>query len=273
MTSQAIPDARTEICFLGTGTVTPQAGRDTACVLLNGTVLVDTGWNAAINMLQYGYEPLAVNTVFITHCHHDHYIGLPQLLFYHAMRGKRDTADRPFTVVGPRPDVRMIVERALAFLRHDQYGKTIRPPEIIPLQAGDPIETERFAVTTAPTVHPVVGLCYRFHDKASGATVVITGDTAYHPPLADHADGADLLIHEASRGPTASHPNDCGGHSGAVDAANIARAAGVGQLALIHYPPARRKEILTAAQAVFPDTTAPVEGDRIALPATADGKE
>lgn len=266
MSPKPVDPQATEVRFLGTATVTPGAGADTACVLLDDAVLVDTGWNAAINMLQYDRDPLAVRTLFITHCHHDHYIGLPQLLFYHAMRGRKNTGEPPFTVVGPRPDISTIVERALAFLRYDQYAETIRPPKIVALQAGDAFETEEFAVTTAPTVHPVTGLCYRFRSKRNGAAIVVTGDTAYHPPLAEHADGADLLIHEASRGPTTSHPNDRGGHSGAVDAANIARAAGVKQLALIHYQRQRRDEILAAARAVFAETIAPIEGDRLSLP-------
>jgi ribonuclease Z len=255
----------TEVLFLGTATVTPTAGADTACVMLNGNTLVDTGWNPPVNMMSYGTDPLDVDYLFITHCHHDHYIGLPQLLFFHAMRQRAAVRDTPLTIVGPRPDIGSVVERALAFLRHEQFPTVAAVPRIVPLQAGDTFETDRLTVSTSPTVHPVVGLCYRFHDRETGADVVVTGDTAYHTPIARHAAGAELLIHEASRGPVASDPNDRGGHSGAVDAANIARQADVKTLALTHYQPARRDENLAAAQAVFSNTVAPVEGDRLRL--------
>jgi ribonuclease Z len=255
----------TEVTVLGSATVVPEANQDTACLLLNHDHLIDTGWNAAINMGRYGGDPMMVDYLFITHCHHDHYIGLPQLLFVHAMWARRRPHRRPLTVIGPKPDVAMVVERALSFLRTDQFPSVDTKPEVVALQAGDSYTTPRFEVTTAPTVHPVVGLCYRFRDLATGATLGVTGDTAYRPALADHVRGVDLLVHEASRGPCESHPNDRGGHSGSIDAARIARAGEVGKLGLIHYPSGMRDEVLAAARAVFPETVALQEGDRLVL--------
>jgi len=256
----------TTLRCIGTDTVVPNAGNDTACVLLNSDCLVDAGWNAAIAMRAYGCDPMAVDTLFITHCHHDHYLGLPHLLFYHAMR-RGERPDRPpLTVVGPKPDIAMVVERSLAFLRHDQFPEVAALPRVVALQAGDVFDTPRLKVTTAPTVHPVVGLCYRFEDKSTGATVVVTGDTAFHLPLAAHAQGADLLIHEASRGPGESLPNARGGHSGAVDAARIAREAGAKCLWLVHYPVNQRTTVEAAAQALFPNTHAALPGEAVELP-------
>ncbi len=260
------PTPATEVRVLGAATVIPGANQDTASLLLNRNTLVDTGWNSAIHMLRFGENPLAVQWLFLTHCHHDHYLGLPQLLFYQAMRGARTPGRPPLVIVGPKPDVALTVERALNFLQHDRFPDVPAVlPEVRPLQAGDTLETPRFRVRTAPCVHPVIGLCYRFEDKQTGTTVVVTGDTAYHPPLAEHARGADLLVHEASRGPEALSPLARGGHSGAPDAARIAAAAGVRQLLLIHYPKNRAEETLAAARAIFPETRLAEEGDRIVL--------
>ncbi|MCK5803739.1 MAG: MBL fold metallo-hydrolase [Lentisphaeria bacterium] len=250
----------TKVLFTGTATVVPGAGQDTACLLVNQDCLFDTGWNAAVNMQQYDCNPLDVRLLFITHCHHDHYIGLPQLLFLHAMKGKPR-----LTIVGPKPDIHMIVERACRFLRDDQFRDIINPPEIHALQAGQTYEDDVYEVTTAPTVHPVVGLCYRLRDKRTGSTMAVTGDTAYHEPLARHVAGVDLLVHEASRGAVESDPLAVGGHSGSIDAARIAAAAKVEKLALTHYPRVKRAEILAAAEAVFPNTMAAVEGDLLEL--------
>ena len=256
----------TTLRLIGTDTVVPHAGNDTACLLLNLDCLVDAGWNAAIAMRAFGCDPLAVDTLFITHCHHDHYLGLPHLLFYHAMRRSERPDRPPLTIVGPKPDISLVVERALAFLRHDQFPEVAALPQVVALQAGDTFATARLTVTTAPTVHPVVGLCYRFEDKETKASLVVTGDTAFHLPLAAHARGADVLVHEASRGPGESDANARGGHSGALDAARIARAAGVQRLVLVHYPAALRAEVLKAAQTVFPNTTAALPGDLFELP-------
>ena len=251
--------------FLGTATVTPSAGQDTACLLINGTCLVDTGWNATINMLQYGCDPLDIDTLLITHCHHDHYIGLPHLLFYHAMRRAACPDKGPLTIIGPSPDIGMIVERTLHFLRHEQFPVVATPPIVIPLQAGQTHDAGRLSIRTAPSVHPVVGLCYRLEDRDSGVVVTITGDTAFHEPIAAHAAGSDLLVHEASRGPVASDPNAMGGHSGSLDAAHIAAKADVRRLALIHYPIHQRRAAVEAARAIFPATCAPAEGECLEL--------
>lgn len=257
---------KTTVCILGTDTVVPQPGNDTACVLINGDCLVDTGWNAAVGMVAFGADPMDVEYVFLTHCHHDHYLGLPHLLFYHAMRRSLRPGKAPVTVVGPKPDVSLVVDRSLAFLRHDQFPEAAAAPRVVALQAGDTFETPRLTVTTAPTVHPVVGLCYCFRDKLSGAAVAVTGDTACHPPLADHVRGVDLLIHEASRGAVESHPNARGGHAGALDAARIAREGAVRRLVMVHYPWAQREAVEAAARAVFPATEAARPGDRLELP-------
>lgn len=256
----------TALRAIGTDTVVPHAGNDTACVLLNADCLIDAGWNAAIAMRAYQCDPMAVDYLFITHCHHDHYLGLPHLLFYHAMRRGDRPGRPPLTIVGPKPDIGLVVDRALAFLRHDQFPEVAALPRVVALQAGDTFEAPRYRVTTAPTVHPVVGLCYRFEDNATGTAIVMTGDTAFHPPLATHAQGADVLIHEASRGPGESQPNARGGHSGAVDAARIAREAAVKCLWLVHYPVTQRAAVETAAQAVFPNTRAAFPGETIELP-------
>lgn len=256
----------TVLRIIGSDIVVPQAGNDTACLLLNADCLVDAGWNAAIAMRAFGCDPMAVDTLFITHCHHDHYLGLPHLLFYHAMRHSERPDRPPLTIVGPKPDISLVVERALSFLRHDQFPEVAALPRVVALQAGDTFATARLNVTTAPTVHPVVGLCYRFEDRQTGAVVVVTGDTAFHRPLATHARGADLLVHEASRGPGESLPNARGGHSGALDAARIAQEAGAKRLVLTHYPQAARAAVTTAAQALFPASHAAVPGEEFVLP-------
>ncbi len=46
--------ARTTITLLDTAAVLPGAGGGSACFLVNGPVLFDTGWSAPLRMLQFG---------------------------------------------------------------------------------------------------------------------------------------------------------------------------------------------------------------------------
>src|SRR5919107_164396 len=100
---------QTQLTFLGAAAVLPAPGEDTASFLINGTLLVDCGWHAALKMQTYGYDPTRVETLFFTHCHHDHYMGLPGLLFFRGMRqSNAGKVLSPLTIVGPPDDLPIV---------------------------------------------------------------------------------------------------------------------------------------------------------------------
>jgi ribonuclease Z len=74
----------------------------------------------------------------------------------------------------------------------------------------------------------VAVLALRFDNAATGRSIAYSSDTEPCEAVIRLAQGADLLIHEAT-GPYK-------GHSSPADAAEVAREAGVEQLVLIHYP-------------------------------------
>jgi ribonuclease BN (tRNA processing enzyme) len=265
MAPKAPAGGRTTVRFIGVTSCLPEPGGETACVLLNDDVLVDAGWCAALHMRQFGCDPHALRYVFITHCHHDHYMGLVPLLFLRAMRGAEGAA-RPLTIVGPRTEIRRVMDDAGRYLQVDRYEDVSPPVEVVGLRPAQDYESGDFRVRTMQVVHPTPALCYRFESKSSGASIVITGDTAPYAPLSRFAAGADVLIHEASLGPRQGDPLQQWGHSGAPDAARIAREAGVGRLYLVHCSAEARPAALDAARAVFPESYAPAEGDLVTLP-------
>ncbi|KPK61851.1 MAG: hypothetical protein AMK73_07530 [Planctomycetes bacterium SM23_32] len=259
-------DAKTTLRFIGVHSCVPAPGGETACLLLNETVLVDAGWNAALHMRRFGCDPMALTHVFVTHCHHDHYLGIGPLVYYRAMTGRGGLAPDPLVVAGPHIDIQTVVDRALAYLQTDRWPEVACPLEVVRLRPGEDFATDRLRVKTAQVVHPVLAMAYRFEDKQTGATVVVSGDTAFYEPLARFAEGADVLVHEASMGARSVDPLAPWGHAGAQDAARIAEAAGVKRLYLIHCDEGRREEALASARAVFPQTHAAEEGQTVELP-------
>ena len=260
---------QTTITFLGTASAVPGARHDTASFIINGKYLVDTGWYAAIRMLEYSFNPMDLEYLFFTHCHHDHYIGLPHLLFYLRMRRREFPDHPPLKIVGPAEDVEKVITLAHRFLQTDRFPELEQIPEIIPLNPGESYQTEAFRIDTCATIHPVQGLCYKFTDKASGAVLGFTGDSAYYPPIAEHLKGVTFLIHEASHGAENPEPGSSSGHSGALQAAAIAQTAEVHLLALIHCPEKHAQAALTAAQRIFSNTIFPADGQTVRL--TANG--
>src|SRR5262249_61397440 len=81
-----------------------------------------------------------------------------------------------------RPDLRKLVH-----VHEYAEGLVMRTPDVTvtALRNAHPPITESFA------------LKFAFPDK----TVVFSGDTAYHPPLAEFARGADILVHEVMYAP------------------------------------------------------------------------
>jgi len=99
----------------------------------------------------------------------------------------------------------------------------------LPAQELNPVlECEEFRILSTPVKHliPTIGLRMEFPQL--GKVLAYSGDTEPCPQVIRLAEGADILIHEAS-GPTP-------GHSSAEQAGRAAAQAGVTGLYLIHYP-------------------------------------
>lgn len=257
---------RTTVTFLGTAAVVPGAGHDTASFLINDRYLVDTGWYAAIKMQSYGVSPLDLDSVILTHCHHDHYLGLPQLLFYRSMRRRERPELSPLKVIGPADDLERVIGLSRQFLQEERFPDVAAAVELIPLRPGDTHEEAGFHLATVASLHPVPGLCYRFTDRRTGAVVVFTGDTAPDPPGLDTlARNAGLLIHEASFGPGPAPVANTSLHAGAPDAARLAARVGVERLALVHCPEEKQASALAAAQAIFPAAFWPDDGEVVSV--------
>jgi len=256
--------SKTTVTFLGTTALIPGAGHDSASFVINGKYLVDTGWYGALKMLNYGLSPLDIEYLFMTHWHRDHSVGLPQLIFYRrAAAGAGMWKLKPLPVVGPPARMDEIIDGMLAFLQYSDDEEQLLTR--VRLEPGDGLGTDEFEITTCASRHTLEGLVYRFTDKATGASIVFTGDTAWQPPIAELARGADLLIHDCTYGPEPEGDRPIVQHSGAPEAAEIARTAGVERLALVHSSPARQEAAVATAKGTFPNTFWPGDGEVVVV--------
>ncbi len=105
--------------------------------------------------------------------------------------------------------------------------------------------------------------------KRAGRLVVFTGDTRPSASVVDAAQGADLLIHEATFGEEERERAKETGHSTAKEAAQVALAAKAKQLVLCHVS-ARYSmsadELVKEAKQVFPAVTVARDGQEVDVP-------
>jgi len=246
-----------KVTILGNAGAIPEVGHEAACFLINGKHLVDAGYCGVLRMRQYGFDPLALESITFTHFHMDHYLGLPQLLFYLGLRGRKGP---PFQISGPREHLESIVNTAVEFLRIDEFPELKVDYRLLPLSPGDTFEISGLHMETFAARHvsgkdrPEPALVYKATDTAGGAVLAFTGDTHFHPPTADFFKGAHLLIHDAA-------------HTPIKDVVGIAQKAEVGKLLLIHHPPSKSKGLLETARSVFPNTEIAEEGKTFEIPA------
>jgi ribonuclease Z len=122
-----------------------------------------------------------------------------------------------------------------ALVEHERKGRFDREraeelgvpvgPKFSQLHDGQPVELEDGTVVRP---EQVVG------DPRPGRKFVYTGDTRPHDAVVSAAEGADLLVHDATFANDASDRAAETGHSTAGEAAEIASRAGARALALTH---------------------------------------
>ncbi|MDD5482884.1 MAG: MBL fold metallo-hydrolase [Kiritimatiellae bacterium] len=240
-----------KVIFVGTAPCTPDIGKEAASFMINKNILVDTGWCNVLKMREYGLDAADIKYLVLTHLHQDHYLGLPHLLFYLWSRRSAGKAVCPLTIVGPSRNVCEIVETSKKFLQWERFPELVIDIDVVPIVPGETYTGDDFILETIAAKHVSGGkvaaeaLAGKITYPAAGNTMVFSGDTSFHPPLAEFARKTPLLIHDAA-------------HSAPEEAAQIAKMAGAERLYLIHGQ--QKEEMLDDVRRIFPKTFIAREG-------------
>lgn len=218
-------------------------GGDTACLEIRsksgGVLILDAGTGirplgAALAREGSG-APL---TLLLTHLHWDHIQGLP---FFKPLY---DPATR--LAIGGRRGFR----RDLYHVLGQVFGAPLfpvpfsrLPAQVLPVGfPDDELHVDGMVIRRIPLSHPNQGTGFRIEED--GASIVYLTDNELSlrhkgglgfDDYAAFAKGADLLIHDAEYTPEEYLHRRGWGHSHYADAARLAKAAGVGRLALFHH--------------------------------------
>ncbi len=204
--------AETSVVMLGTGTPIPTPGRSgpaTAIIVDDRPYIVDFGpgvvRRAAAASTEYGGQFDALNVdrldiAFLTHLHHDHSAGLPDLVYTTWTHGR----EVPFQLFGPTGVKSMAEHVSRAWQEDNRYrlyglepatpaGWKIQAKEI---DAGVVFKDNRVTVEAFQVKHGTWPNAYGYRFTTPDKVIVISGDAAYDPVIEKMATGADILIHE-----------------------------------------------------------------------------
>jgi ribonuclease Z len=217
-----------KLFFLGTSNAIPDEHHENTHMLVVGEqriVLIDCVDSPIIRFKKIGVDFNRLSDLILTHFHPDHVSGVPQLLMNMWLMGR----SLPLNLYGLQHTLDRIED--LMGLYNWSAWPDFFPVVFHRLPAQDMIsvlECEEFHILAAPVQHfiPTIGLRIKF--LKSNKVLAYSCDTEPCPQVLRLADGADVLIHEAS-GPLS-------GHSSAAQAGKAAAQAKVGALYLIHYP-------------------------------------
>jgi ribonuclease Z len=289
--------------FAGTAGSVPSARRGLPAVLVRrggDRLLFDCGEGTQRQLLR-SVGLVDVDSVFITHFHADHWLGLPGMLKSFGLRERSE----PLTIYGPRG------LRELMDVMRVVYGRLPYELSVVELAPAESVERDGYLIAAIPVRHrsdasfgyalveesrpghldarlaeelgvapgPDFGRLQRGEtvagvspDQVMGPTregrkVVLSGDTAPTEALAIAAHEADVLVHEATFAEEELERARQTSHSTARQAAELARDADVRMLALTHISSRYAgPELRDEARAVFPATEVLRDFDTIEVP-------
>ncbi len=262
------------VTLLGTAAARPTPGRNVSglAVQYEGELLLwDCGEGTQRQMMRYA-TGFNVTSLFITHVHADHILGIPGLLRTMGLQGHREKVE----IYGP-PGSTSVLSDAVHLGTH----RVPFPVKIREVEVGDEVARKGFSIRAFRVSHgisavgwslveplrlgrfdveraralgvpegpafgdlhrgqpvEVDGRTVRPEDVVGrprpGRTVVYTGDTRATGSVVEAAQGADLLIHDATFGDEEEERAGETGHATARQAARLARKAGVRELILTH---------------------------------------
>ena len=248
----------TRVILLGTkgGPRVGEAGRSnpSTLVMINDVpYLVDCGYGVSKQLITANIALDRLRYLFITHHHSDHNLEFGPLVYNTWITGLPAHID----AYGPTGLTKM-AEDFFSYLKFDidtrivDEGRT-DPRKLVTVheieKPGVVMVNDDVKVSMCLVRHPPIKQAFAYRFDAKDRSVVISGDTAYAPELAEFAKGADVLVHEVmylpgieallKRLPNAKRLREhlMAAHTLPEDVGKIATQAGVKTLVLSHFVP------------------------------------
>ncbi|MDP2768181.1 MAG: ribonuclease Z, partial [Candidatus Methanoperedens sp.] len=262
------------VTFLGTGGTLPTPNRNPSAILINreGELLLFDCGEVAQQQMMRAKTGMKINSIFITHFHADHFLGIPGLIQTLSFNGRTE----PLDIYGPAWTKQLV--NLLIDLGYYNLGFSINAHE---LADGDVIDKGDYFIKAVSTDHGIPSLGYVLEEKRRagrfnrekaielgipvgplfsklqkgeaviikgrtilpsqvvgkprpGRKLVYSGDTRPCKSIEKESARADLLIHDGTLAEELKSWALETKHSTSREAALLARRAKVKQLILTH---------------------------------------
>jgi ribonuclease BN (tRNA processing enzyme) len=200
---------KTQVVLLGTGTPNAdpeRSGPSVAIVVNDKPYIVDCGPGvvrraaAAFRNGVTGLEVKKLATLFITHLHSDHTLGLADLILSPWTLERTE----PLKVFGPR-GTQAMARDILSAYREDvrirleggePSNKTGYRAEAKEIGAGVVYRDQNVVVKAFPVKHGAWDEAFGYRFETADRTIVISGDCSPSESVVENCNGCDVLIHE-----------------------------------------------------------------------------
>lgn len=248
---------RTRIILLGTkgGPNLGELRSNPATLILIDDIpyLIDCGYGVSRQLISAGISLSQLRYLFITHHHSDHNLEYGPLLYNVWVAARQAHVD----AYGPLGLGKLTRD----FFEYQKFDINTRivdegyadPRKLITIHEFDKpgvvMQNNHVKVTSCRVRHPPITHSYAYRFEAKDRSIVISGDTAYAPELAEFAKDADVLVHEVmylpgierilKNAPSATRLREhlLASHTSTEDVGRIAAQAGVKTLVLTHFVP------------------------------------
>ena len=287
-----------ELTFLGTSGAIPTKERNQSAIhlkFLSHNILFDCGEGTQRQLFKANISPMKINSIFITHIHGDHLLGLGGLI--QTMNFNNRTKD--LHIYGPLETKKYIdffsswdcIDFNFKIKFHQlKEGNVVNEPEFkinaFELEHGLPcygftfeekveinVDNKKFkklGLTEGPLIKElkekgkikINGKTIKIEDiskpmrKPKKISIVL--DTRPIQSIAKHVQNSDILVCEATHLDKLKEKSHEYGHMTAKDASMIAKKAGVGKLILTHFSSRYKeeKELEKESKKIFKNTIA-----------------
>ena len=183
-----------KIKVLGCGEAFDDRYVNTSLLLESGgcKVLLDCGYSVPPQLWRSVEDASAIDLIYISHAHADHYFGVPAVLGRMWEEGRT----KPLILMS-QPSVLDHIRQLMDFGYTGLSARFKYQIEYMPIQPGRTWEWKHLSFDFAPTRHAVSNLAIRV--QTGGKTFCYSGDGTVTNETRALFTGADLVIHEAYR--------------------------------------------------------------------------